>query len=98
MRLHAFISGVVQGVFFRRNTKIQADRLGLKGWVKNLRDGRVEVVAEGGEEKLKELLEWLHHGPEGASVDRVESEWLESTGEFKSFEIVYSKDAFWLKK
>ncbi|MBD3312710.1 acylphosphatase [archaeon] len=89
MRLHAYVSGVVQGVFFRKNTKEQANRLGLKGWVKNLSDGRVEVVAEGEESKLKELLEWIHQGPPSASVTGVESEWLESTREFKGFRILY---------
>lgn len=83
------MSGVVQGVFFRKNTRERAKRLGLKGWVKNLRDGRVEVVAEGEESSLRELLEWLHHGPSGASVSTVESEWLESTSEFDGFRIVY---------
>lgn len=85
-RIHAVISGVVQGVFFRRNTKIQAGNLGITGWVQNLLDGTVEVVAEGDEDSLKRLLDWLHKGPPDARVDKVYYEWLEATGEFKIFE------------
>jgi len=86
MRLHAFISGLVQGVFFRKNTKIQADGLGLKGFVRNLSDGRVEVVAEGSREKLDKLLEWLGHGPASARVDKVEHEFSDEEG-FTFFQI-----------
>ncbi len=89
MRLHAFISGIVQGVFFRSNTVAHAKQLGLKGWVRNLDDGRVEVVAEGGVESLKKLLKWLYKGPSGAIVKKVEYEWLDATGEFSDFEILY---------
>ena len=89
-RIHAIISGVVQGVFFRKNTKIQAERLGLTGWVRNLPSRTVEVVAEGDEESLKELLKWLHKGPLGAVVEGVKYEWLEATGEFKGFERVWN--------
>lgn len=88
-RFHAIITGVVQGVFFRSNTQRMASNLGLTGWVKNLDNGSVEVIAEGDEEVLKRLLEWLHQGPEDARVDSVKSEWLEPTGEFKEFSIQY---------
>ncbi len=87
-RIHAIVLGVVQGVFFRRNTKIQAGNLGLTGWVRNLPDGTVEVVAEGSEESLKKLLEWLHKGPLDAVVKGVKYEWLKATGEFEGFERV----------
>jgi acylphosphatase len=85
-RIHALISGVVQGVFFRANTVEVALDLGLKGWVRNLSDGRVEVVAEGDEVALKDFLDWLHKGPPGARVENVKYEWLEPTGEFKTFD------------
>lgn len=85
-RLHAVVSGVVQGVFFRAFVRFQAGQLGLTGWVKNLDDGRVEVMAEGSEEKLKEFLEKLKHGPPAAVVEKVDAEWSDSKHEFKTFE------------
>ena len=74
MKLHAFISGRVQGVFFRSSTRAKAEELGLRGWARNLADGRVEVMAEGDEESLKKLLEWLHKGPPEAVVKDVKYE------------------------
>lgn len=96
MRLHAIVYGKVQGVFFRRNTQITAQNLGLTGSVENLKDGSVEVIAEGEEAKLKELLAWLNKGPEDARVERIKFEFSKATGEYKTFEKVWSKDAFWL--
>mgnify|MGYP006305840209 FL=1 len=84
------MSGGVQGVFFRKHTKLKSDSLGLTGWVKNLPDGRVEIVAEGGEAGLNELLDWLHSGSPQASVEGVECEFMEATGEFSEFSIVFS--------
>lgn len=72
MTLKWVISGLVQGVGFRWYVKRRADRLGLKGWVKNLPTGQVEVVAEGPEEALRQLEEFLHKGPPAARVDSVE--------------------------
>lgn len=72
MTLKWVISGLVQGVGFRWYVKRRADRLGLKGWVKNLPTGQVEVVAEGPEEALRQLEEFLHKGPPAARVDGVE--------------------------
>ena len=66
------VSGRVQGVWFRQSTQSLANRLGLRGWVRNLPDGRVEVVAAGAE--LAQLAAWLQQGPELARVERVESE------------------------
>jgi len=88
-RVHLYISGLVQGVFFRANTKERAISLGLTGWVRNLPDGRVEVVAEGEEEKLKELVKWCHKGPPAARVKMVEVSWEEYHGEFEDFQIRY---------
>ncbi|VVB74942.1 Acylphosphatase [Candidatus Tiddalikarchaeum anstoanum] len=95
-RLSALVYGKVQGVFFRRNTELIALKLGLTGYVENLKDGSVKVVAEGEEDKLKDLLVWLHKGPENAIVERVSYDFLQATGEFKTFTKVWSKDAFWL--
>lgn len=68
-----FISGRVQGVFFRASTQAEAQRLGVTGWAKNLRDGRVEVLAQSKtSEALDQLADWLRHGPPQASVESVE--------------------------
>ena len=66
------VSGQVQGVFFRASAQDTARKLGLTGWVRNLRDGRVELVACGEEAKLKELEHWLWQGPPHARVTQVE--------------------------
>jgi len=89
-RVHLIISGIVQGVFFRSTSRHQALHLGLTGWVKNRRDGKVEIVAEGEEENLANLIQWCHEGPPGARVDDVSLEWEDSTGEFPTFSIKYS--------
>ncbi|MCS7216104.1 MAG: acylphosphatase [Candidatus Bipolaricaulota bacterium] len=86
-RVHLFVSGRVQGVFFRAHTRDLAQRLGLTGFVRNLPDGRVEVVAEGPEEKLQELVAFCHRGPPLAHVTGVEVRWEEPTGEFRGFSV-----------
>ena len=86
-RMHAFVSGRVQGVFFRDFTRNAANSLRLNGWVRNTRDGRVEVVAEGEKDALVKLAERLKRGPTYARVDSVEVEWEEYKGEFLDFEI-----------
>ena len=83
---HAFISGRVQGVCFRMYTQQQAQLLGLSGWVKNLPDGRVEVMASGEEEQLKLLQVWLQAGPDLAKVLNVELKIIENI-EFNGFSI-----------
>lgn len=88
-RVHITVSGRVQGVFFRANTQEVAQRLGLVGYVRNLPDGRVEVVAEGDEEALRKLIDWCHEGPSLARVERVEVRWENPTGEFSGFHIRY---------
>lgn len=74
-RLTIKIHGFVQGVNFRWYAQKEAQKLGLVGYVKNLLDDTVEVVAEGEEEVLKKLLEWCKVGPQGARVERVEERW-----------------------
>lgn len=76
--LHAVVSGRVQGVFFRAWTRDKARRLQLSGYVRNLPDKRVEVLAQGEESALNKLLEKLHQGPPLARVDSVESEFREN--------------------
>lgn len=88
-RAHVYISGWVQGVFFRAYTRDKAIELGLKGWVRNLRDGRVEAVFEGEKEAIDEMLEWCHKGSPSARVEDVKVEWEEFKGEFQSFEVRY---------
>jgi len=85
---HLIVSGRVQGVFFRDNVRRKALELGLKGYAKNLPDGNVEVVAEGNEEKLKELIEFIKKGPGISRVENIQIKHKEPEN-FKNFEILY---------
>ncbi|VAX21752.1 Acylphosphate phosphohydrolase, putative [hydrothermal vent metagenome] len=88
IRVHVFVSGLVQGVFFRATTADVAKKLGsITGWVKNLPDGRVEVLAEGPRETVLNLIKWLHTGPPASAVSDVALSWEKATGEFKSFAV-----------
>jgi len=89
VRAHVLISGRVQGVFFRYETKRLAVRLGVAGWVRNLPDGRVEAVFEGEKEDVERMIEFCHRGPPGAIVRKVEVSWGEPTGRFQGFRILY---------
>jgi len=89
VRLHAVVSGIVQGVNFRYYTRQQASSLDLTGWVANRWDGTVEVVAEGPRATLEQLLAWLQHGPPSARVSNVETNWETATGEFDLFRVTY---------
>ncbi len=89
VRCHIFISGRVQGVFFRAKTEELANFLKVGGWVRNTEDGRVEVLAEGEKEKIDELIKWLKKGPPLAKVTNLDVEWQEYKGEFKNFQIRY---------
>lgn len=86
--LHAFISGRVQGVWFRQSTADKALAYGLNGWVRNLEDGRVELMAQGGENGLMQLEAWLSIGPELATVAEVKSEWIDNASNFEGFEVL----------
>lgn len=86
-RAHVYVSGTVQGVYFRANTREEARKRDVTGWVKNLTDGRVEAVFEGRKDAVVEMTEWCHTGSPRASVTDVDVEWSESTGDFDSFEI-----------
>ena len=89
IRVHIIISGRVQGVFFRANTKREAVELGLTGWVKNKEDGSVEAVLEGPEARVKEMLLWCKQGPMLSRVDNVEVKYEIAKGEIEGFEIRY---------
>jgi acylphosphatase len=86
-QVHLFVRGRVQGTFYRASTQREARRLGLTGWVKNRVDGAVEILAEGEEEGIKELIGWSHRGPGAARVDSVDVRWRSFTGEFPDFRI-----------
>ena len=85
-RAHLWVTGRVQGVFFRQSTEIRARELGLVGWVRNLSDGRVEAIAEGAPDALEQWIAFCHDGPPAAQVEHVEIQWEPASGAFKQFE------------
>jgi acylphosphatase len=87
-RIHLVVRGRVQDVFFRASAQREARRLGLTGWVRNRTDGAVELIAEGEEDQVKDLLAWAQHGPSTARVDKVDTRWRSYTGEFADFRIM----------
>lgn len=88
-RVHVWVSGRVQGIFFRANTRRKAMDLNLKGWVKNLDDGRVEAVIEGKDSDVKKMLEFMQKGPLGARVTKFDVKEERYKKEFEFFEIAY---------
>lgn len=88
-RAHVYVSGYVQGVFFRDRTRRRANSLGLAGWVRNLPDGRVEAVFEGEEEPVNRMLEFMREGPPRAQVADVDVEYDDYTGEYDGFSVRY---------
>jgi len=82
--IHCFVTGRVQGVCFRMYTQRQAEDCGLTGWVRNLADGRVEVMAFGNEQQLAKLNQWLKSGPSMAQVTTLECEAIDFQ-DFKDF-------------
>jgi acylphosphatase len=80
VRAHVFVSGHVQGVFYRANTRETARKHGVDGWVRNLDDGRVEAVFEGDEASVESLVEWCHSGSPAATVEDVDAEYEEPEG------------------
>jgi acylphosphatase len=87
-KIHLLISGKVQGVCYRIEAKQKAIELGLKGWVKNTTDGKVEIMAEGKEDKLREMIDWCRNGSSMAVVDKIETERVEAEKKFDKFEII----------
>jgi len=90
VRAHVFVSGRVQGVFFRYETRQLARRVGVTGWIRNLSDGRVEAVFEGEKDAVEQMIEFCRRGPPAARVDKVEVIWEPYKGEFNSFTIRYN--------
>jgi acylphosphatase len=86
-RVHLYVSGLVQGVFFRQYTKQKAQSLGVSGWVRNLPDRRVEAVFEGEDSAVKEMVEISRKGPSNAKVENVEVAWEAFKGEFNGFSV-----------
>jgi len=88
-RVHVIISGRVQGVWFRANTRDKAEQLGINGWVRNTHDGNVEAVFEGDEEHIKEMINWCRQGPPMAKVENLIIEKQPVSDEFNGFSIKY---------
>lgn len=86
--VHLIVSGKVQGVFFRDNTRRKAIELGLKGYTKNLVDGTVEVVAEGNENKINELIQFIKNNPGASNVEGVKVRHKEPEN-FKGFDVLH---------
>lgn len=86
--IHGFVSGKVQGVFYRREACTQAKSQNLTGWVKNIDNGRVEVMICGEEAKVLKMQEWLWKGPSAAKIENVQIEKLPGQ-DFSGFEIRY---------
>lgn len=89
VQMRAIVRGQVQGIYFRDFTRRHARRLGLVGYIRNLWDGTVEVLAEGNRDLLENLLQELHAGPPAARVEGIDLEWGQPSGEFRSFEVRY---------
>jgi len=88
-RAHLFIAGRVHGVFFRAFTRDIAHSLGLNGWVRNLRDGRVEALFEGGKRLIEQAIKECYNGPPGARVSNIEVQWEPYKGDEKGFSVRY---------
>ncbi len=89
IRAHVLVSGHVQGVFYRASTQRQANSLALRGWVRNLPDGRVEAVFEGERMIVERMVAWCRVGPPNAYVADVDVRFEPTTGEFISFGVRY---------
>ncbi len=89
VRAHALIEGRVQGVAFRWETQRVADQHQVRGWVRNLPDGRVEAVFEGPRPQVEAVLDWCRQGPAISRVDAVDVEWEDYKGEFDGFLITH---------
>lgn len=90
VRARLLISGLVQGVCYRADTVYEARDLGLNGWVRNLRDGRVEALVEGRRDRVEALITWCRRGPPAARVREVEVEWQDFRGDLRGFSMDYS--------
>ncbi|OGY43426.1 MAG: hypothetical protein A2729_04625 [Candidatus Buchananbacteria bacterium RIFCSPHIGHO2_01_FULL_39_14] len=84
-RLNLKIHGLVQGVGFRYLSRKEAEKRGFTGSVHNIRDGGVEIVAEGEETDLKKFIDWCYNGVGSVQVSKIDINWSEATGEFRDF-------------
>jgi acylphosphatase len=84
-RADLYITGRVQGVFYRASAQQEAMRLGLVGEIRNLPDGNVEAVVEGLKDRIEEFIEWCKEGPPAAQVENVRVRWSAARGEFRTF-------------
>ncbi|HUO42352.1 MAG TPA: acylphosphatase [Methylomirabilota bacterium] len=89
VRAHVYVSGRVQGVFFRAKTENNAIRHRVKGWVRNLMDGRVEAIFEGEKRDVDAMIEFCKLGPPGAYVMQLDVTWEDWAGEFTEFKVGY---------
>lgn len=87
IKSHIFVSGKVQGIFFRDNTRKKALDLGVTGWIRNLADGRVEAVFEGEKDKVEKMVSWVREGPAFAKINNVSVVSDNYSGESETFEI-----------
>lgn len=84
---HVFITGKVQGVYFRYKTRDEAKKCDVNGWVRNLPDGRVEAIFEGNKEDVDKLIDFAGKGPSGAKVLDVDVNWQDYSGKFEDFKV-----------
>lgn len=94
VRARLFVSGRVQGVYYRSYAEDEARRLGVTGWVRNRRDGRVEMVVEGEERDAQAMIAWSRQGSPLARVEDVEVTWEAYTGEFGGFGVNYQRGGY----
>ena len=87
-RVHIFITGKVQGVYFRQNAALKAQELNVSGWIRNLKDGRVEAVFEGEKTNINKLLNWCKQGPKDAIVRNTETINEPFKNEYSDFQII----------
>jgi acylphosphatase len=85
VRAHLHVAGRVQGVWYRESARRTATELGVRGWVRNLPDGRVEAVAEGPRAAVERFIAWCHLGPPAADVSGVDVDWEAPSGTFADF-------------
>ena len=88
-RVRLFVTGRVQGVFFRQSLKAKSIQNDVFGWVKNLQDGRVECLLEGNEKNISILVKWAHDGPANAIVENVEVHNEKFDNQFTKFDVLY---------
>ena len=88
-RVRLFVSGKVQGVFFRQALKVMAIKNNVTGWVRNLEDGRVEALLDGNIDDVNAVIEWAHDGPANSRVDYVDIKNEDFKDEFTAFDVLY---------